>query len=260
MYEKHLDTFVNIAKRFIRTDSPTILEIGVMDCEETLAFRQHFPHSKIFSFECNPDILPLCREKATAIGNVTLVEKALTDKIGEISFFKTENLNDGSWNPGASSIYRANEEYPIEKYVQKEVRVPSSTLEAEMQRLSVGKAELLWTDIQGAELKMLKGAGDFIRNLSLIHTEVEFHEQYHDQPLFKDVQAYLNSRGFSLLTFTTMGKYAGDAVFINKNLYRRITPEWTTVWYFRTKEKVTGKFRGLILKLKTLENGKGKKA
>jgi len=260
MHEKHLDAFVKIARKHIKTDAPTILEVGVLDCKETLAFKEHFPQSRIFSFECNPDALPVCRAKIAGMSGITLTEKALTDSIGEISFFKTVDKHDGSWNPGASSIFKANEDYPLEKYSQQEIKVPSSTLEAEMKRLSVDHADMLWTDIQGAELKMLKGAGAFLGKISLIHAEVEFFEQYHGQPLFSDILAYLNSQGFSLLTFTTMGKFAGDAVFINKALYQRKTPEGWTVAYHTAKERVTGKMRGLGIKIRRLADNARKPA
>jgi hypothetical protein len=74
---------------------------------------------------------------------------------------------------------------------------------------------LLWIDIQGAELKALKGLKEKISMVKLIHVEVEFMEIYTDQPSFQDIKYFLIKKGFLFLGFTSESKYFADAVFVN---------------------------------------------
>ncbi len=62
----------------------------------------------------------------------------------------------------------------------------------------------------------LKGLGDDISKVRMIHTEVEHFEIYEDQPLFRDIKHYLNKCGFLLAGFTSFEHYAADAVFVNR--------------------------------------------
>ena len=56
-------------------------------------------------------------------------------------------------------------------------------------------------DIQGGELMVFEHAGERLKDALLIHTEVEFLEMYHGQPLFSDVERYLRARGFVIHRF-----------------------------------------------------------
>lgn len=200
----------------------TIVELGARDCNETLALHQTYPTAKILSFECNPDKLPECRNRVKNIPQITLVEKAVSDKSGEISFYQIDTeKTETQWadgNPGASSLLKASNNYPLEKYIQKEVKVDCTTLAEELPRHNIKNVDVLWMDIQGSELNALKGLGDLLNNVAVIHTEVEFMAIYQNQPLFWDIKKYLNSRGFYVATFTSFDRnYSGDALFVNIN-------------------------------------------
>lgn len=256
MYTKSLGVFSDLADKLIGKDNVKyIVEIGARDCRETLAFQDNFSRAEIYTFECNPDTLPLCRERVANISNIHLIEKAVSDKDGKLTFYQTDNEKtktsrpDG--NPGASSLFKANPDYPLEKYVQKEITVDSTTLSSFCREVGLSQIDLMWLDIQGAELMALKAAGDYLSKIKLIHTEVEFYKVYMDQPLYKDIRNYLAENGFRLVTFASFGKYAADAIFVNTKLIPVKTwPEPLLFSYEWLKEKITGKSRGAMLKLK----------
>lgn len=58
--------------------------------------------------------------------------------------------------------------------------------------------DYLKLDVQGAELMVLQGAVRTLRDVLVLHTEVEFIPMYRDQPLFAEVDAFLRSQGFLL--------------------------------------------------------------
>jgi len=58
--------------------------------------------------------------------------------------------------------------------------------------------DYLKLDVQGAELMVLQGAVRGLKDVLVIHTEVEFLPMYREQPLFADVDAFLRGQGFLL--------------------------------------------------------------
>lgn len=219
--EKNLLSFVKIVDKYLPRKIETIVEVGARDCFETLIFNRLFPLAQIYTFECNPETLPYCRERVKHIKNIKLIEAAVTDEDGPVSFYPidTDKTTTSIWpngNPGASSLLKASGNYPLEKYIQKEITVQAITLVKFMEENNISKIDLMWMDIQGAELKALVGMGNKIKCLSAIHVEVEFSNIYKNQPQFKDIKKYLNQNGFLFIDFTNRNIYSGDAIFIRK--------------------------------------------
>lgn len=205
------------------TPNPGVLvELGARDCNETSVFSRYLPFTHVYTFECNPATLPICRKVSKDLPNVTLIEKAVAEKNGSIDFFaidpeKTKTTwKDG--NPGASSLLKASGKYPIEEYGQKKVKVKTTRLDSFMKSCGVSQIDVLWMDIQGAELMALKSLGSELSNVKLIYTEVEFLEIYEGQPLFDEVYRFLKKNGFLLVSLLNVGDFSADAVFINSKL------------------------------------------
>jgi FkbM family methyltransferase len=218
--ERNLERFANVARRALGAETVrTIVEVGARDCRETLGFHALFPQAAIFAFECNPATLPQCRGAVRGLANVTLVEQAVSDKSGPASFFAIDQQQTktgiAGGNPGASSLLRASGNYELETYVQREVAVTATTLAEFMAERKLTGIDLLWMDIQGAELMALKGLGSRLEDVSMIHLETEFIEIYRGQPLFPELRDFLQSRGFSFMGFTVYSRHSADAVFAN---------------------------------------------
>lgn len=161
MAEKTVDICTEEYSKYILQPIKTVVELGARDCKESVRFSELLPNARIFAFECNPNTLELCRANIHDHVNISLIEKAVTDKNSKIKFYTinpqktTTTWEDG--NPGASSVFRASGKYPIEQYVQDEIEVDSITLEKFLHENNIEDVDLLWMDIQGAELMLLKG-------------------------------------------------------------------------------------------------------
>jgi FkbM family methyltransferase len=59
-------------------------------------------------------------------------------------------------------------------------------------------ADYLKLDVQGGELMVLQGAVATLRDILVLHTEIEFLPMYRNQPLFSDIDAYLRGQGLVL--------------------------------------------------------------
>jgi FkbM family methyltransferase len=225
-YEFQLDHFLAVARRVVDAeDIRTVVEIGARDGRETREFARRLPQARIYTFECNPQTLPQCRSTVSALRNSELIEKAVADRDGPLTFFPIDpERTETTWedgNPGASSLLRASGKYPVETYAQREITVEGTTLKSFLAERKLPSVDLLWMDIQGAELMALKGLGDRIGDVKLIHTEVEFLEIYSGQPLFREIKRFLNAAGFRLVAFTAMDVFSGDAVFANAGILDR---------------------------------------
>lgn len=222
MYEQTVKTFIDVAKKYIGDRHLTVVEFGALDCKETLGFNSLLNEPTIFTFECNPNTLPLCRKRVKKFKNIHLIEKAVSNIDGKVKFYPIDQKKTlTTWkngNPGASSLFKVSGKYPVEKYVQREVEVDAITLKSFMKLHRLKHIDLLWMDIQGAELLALQGLSGMIKNVKFIYTEAEFFEIYKDQPLFEDIKYFLTKNGFMFLGFSYLAKYAGDAIFINRNI------------------------------------------
>jgi len=212
--ERNLARFAALAGSLLGGDVRWIVEVGARDCRETLGFAALFPQARVFAFECNPDTLPVCRAAVQGQARIKLVEKAVAEREGRVKFYPVNPAT----NPGASSLLVASGRYELEQYHQREIEVEAVALRSFLEAASIPRIDLLWMDIQGAELAALKGLGARIADVSLIHAEVEFEEIYSGQPLFPEVRAFLEAQGFRFLGFTIYARHSADAVFANRRV------------------------------------------
>lgn len=216
----------DITQNNLKIDVSTIFELGCRYGEDTIALSKIFSRAKIFGFECNPTTLSACRKNIQLCDRIKLIEAAVTDHDGWVDFYPINvtksrtTWSDG--NQGASSIFKANNKYEIETYVQDETTVRSRSLSSIMIEHNIAEIDILWMDIQGAELLALKGLGKHLGNIKIIYCEVQFIAIYDGQPLFAEILEFLEKRGFHFHGFSYEDEYAGDAIFISKNQYTHL--------------------------------------
>lgn len=68
-------------------------------------------------------------------------------------------------------------------------------------------------DIQGAELKALKGLGNYINSIQYIYTEVNLIELYKSCPILSEIDSYLGSKGFIRTDLELTNEGWGDAFY-----------------------------------------------
>ena len=159
----------------------------------------------MYAFECNSNTLPICEKNIKHYSDrITLVPKAINSFTGTCTFFPiNQTLTKTTWkdgNPGASSLFKSNGQYTIEKYVQDETSVACITLRDFMIEKSIDHVDIIWMDLQGAELIALKSMGEFLKKTNYIHTEVSYKPMYDGQVLFNELHDFMLSMGFISLT------------------------------------------------------------
>jgi FkbM family methyltransferase len=195
-----------------------IFDLGSRDCVQSIEFYHKFPNSKIYAFECNPNTLKICKENIQPYSDrITLIEGAVCDYDGEITFYPiNQEKTRTSWidgNPGASSIFRSNGEYNIETYVQDEITTNCHRIDSIMQKYNIPKVDIVWMDLQGAELLAFKGMGQALDNVKYIHTEVSHIAMYTGQVMFKELNDFILSKNFNIKNKISGSGWQEDIIY-----------------------------------------------
>jgi protein O-GlcNAc transferase len=197
----------------------TVFDIGSRDGRQSLQLAKLFPNATVVAVECNPETLDQCRRNAAKQPRIKLVEKAINSHTGHCRFFPIDTKRTiTSWtdgNPGASSLFVATGDYPVETYAQNEIDVECTRLDDLCDQLDITAIDLIWMDLQGAELLALQSAGPFLDSVRYIYTEVSHRAIYAGQCLFDDVEAFLTSRGFKRCTQVDRERWQQDAIYVN---------------------------------------------
>tara|TARA_R110000824_G_scaffold72664_2_gene185363 strand:+ start:652 stop:1308 length:657 start_codon:yes stop_codon:yes gene_type:complete len=79
--------------------------------------------------------------------------------------------------------------------------------------LDISNHNLLNIDVQGYELEVLKGVGDYLNQIELIIAEVNRTEVYKDCALIEDIDAYVSKFGFKRFYVEWSTPGWGDAIY-----------------------------------------------
>jgi FkbM family methyltransferase len=199
----------DVFTRYIdETKVNTILELGSRDALDAVELSDHY-NADVYSFECNPSAIEICKGTIGDHKKVHLIEKAVWDEEGTISFYPVIN-----GNTGASSCFVAIDDYPYETpYEQEEVRVPAIRLEGWFAETGVSP-DLICIDLQGAELRALKGMGEIPASVKYILTEGQTKPMYDGVNLIPEIEDYLEDFGFSIRAERLINPYFGDFLFV----------------------------------------------
>lgn len=188
-----------------------VMDIGSRDGLHSVMFRKILPKAEIVAFEANPDnFSELEKSEIISIANIKLVNKAVTDENGQLTFNIIDPTEENEQNKGTSSIRQKKNE------AARQVTVEAITIDSFLDETDCNNIAL-WIDVEGLSYEVLLGARRIFNHVSVIHAEVETEEFWHGQKLKNDVVALLEEFGFCSLA---RGKYDGqhDIVYYNKKM------------------------------------------
>ncbi len=199
---------------------PVILEAGACDGEDSLRMSQLWPQGTIYSFEPVPSLFLKTRAKTFARNNVHCYKLALSEQTGKATFFVSSSPEEET--SGSGSLLEPKDHltiYPDVRF-EKTIEVQTINLDEWAAQNNVDYIDLMWLDMQGAELSVLKAAPRILRTVKLIFIEIAFKETYKNVPLYPEVRSWLESQGFTVIFEETCGaaKAEGNALFIRSNL------------------------------------------
>ena len=167
-----------------------IIQLGVHWFQEKEVF-QNLGVNDFVLVEPQKDAFEIMEQRAVGLEAV-IFNCAVSDVEGEFVMYCDET-NQGQ----SSSLLTAKEhlnKYPTIQFTRQETVEVKLLKNLQFDR---DKYNILVMDLQGNELKALKGAGDLLETIDCIYTEVNFIEMYDDCVLIEDLDTYLVEYGFA---------------------------------------------------------------
>jgi len=195
-------------------ESPIILDIGSRDGEQSLEFASHFPTARVFAFEAHPESAAKTRINVAGEPRIEVVETAVHSIDGTAAFHAIDEGNIGS-----SSLFIANPtDFAPVPPPQRPVVVTATRLDTWAETAAVNRFDIVWMDLQGAELLALQGMGDLLCTVQAIQLEISYRQMYYRQVLWPELRLFMESNGMLLVDeWPDVSGYWGDAVFVKRN-------------------------------------------
>jgi len=188
-------------------DIDIILDVGTRDAKQSIEFFAHYPKAKIYSFEANSDTYKRALANTQHTNNIEVFNLAIADYDGEIPFYKVKPPKEG-----VSSVTGIPMDLNYE-----ELKVPCMRLDTWAKNVGVSKIDIIWADLQGAELKMLLGLGDLLKTVKAFQVEViYFHNHFKGCNSYRDIVDFCEDNSFKCVSniHHEGNPYGGDAVFV----------------------------------------------
>jgi FkbM family methyltransferase len=184
-----------------------ILHVGAHECEELNDYEKYLQRNKILWVEAMNDKVEYCRQKYPNI----LIENAVVSDNEETVKFNVSN------NGQSSSIldFGLHSQYHGHVHYVSAFETQTKMLKDIIKNYDI-EFNFLNFDIQGAELKALKGMEEYLDKVDYLYTEVNSDYVYKDCALITELDDYLKSFGLHRVETSWTDCKWGDAFYIRK--------------------------------------------
>jgi FkbM family methyltransferase len=163
-----------------------VLHVGAHICEELHDYECYIPRNKILWIEALPDKVEL---NISTYPNILIEQAVVSDKVEIVTFNRSNNDQSSSiLEFGLHAVF-----HPQVVYVDS-FQVETKTLNTILSKYDI-EFNFLNLDIQGVELKALKGMEEYLHKVDYIFTEVNSDYVYKDCGLVNEIDDYLKLFG-----------------------------------------------------------------
>jgi FkbM family methyltransferase len=182
---------------FLTKDHINIFDVGANVGQSISRYREKFPNCIVTSFEPNPETFTLLEKNWGGVTGVTLSPIALSNYIGQASFYATRVSEASSLLQPTERMIELSSEH---KYDHVKIDVATTTLDQYCEINNIGQIDILKIDVQGSELDVLKGAEKLLQTgkITSIYSEITLAETYKNQARFVDIISFLTSNNYEI--------------------------------------------------------------
>ncbi len=184
-----------------------VLHIGAHICEEKQLYNDNgINDDDILWIEANSDLINPEQKN--------ILNAVISDKNDEtVNFIITNNIQSSS----ILELYKHLEEHPdVIEIERRQLKTITLNSLYENNNIPYDRYDFINMDIQGAELKALKGADKILPYIKAIYTEVSTKELYKNCVLLPELDEFLEKNGFKRIIINMTPNYWGDALYIKQ--------------------------------------------
>jgi FkbM family methyltransferase len=222
--EKLPDPFAYLYKWFARVPKG-VFQVGAASGQEIKGFITQGIKMGIF-VEALPDAFQKLKKAASSQPGYFPINGVCLDAAGKICNFYVSSSGGGSSSALKPTGHLAL--HPEVEFSSQPMTLKSTTVDQIVAELRIGghadivaPIDLLYLDTQGAELSVLKGADQFLKQVLYVFTEVSHGGLYENDVDHKDLTEYLDSRDFSLVFLYMNRTRWGDALYVHNSVFER---------------------------------------
>jgi FkbM family methyltransferase len=187
----------NISKNLIKKylpQNPVIIDCGANNGNDTVELARIIANSTVHAFEPIPETFEALKNATRKYKNIICYQVALSNQTGKAEMHVASGVNES----GSSSLLAPKShlvDYPHIAF-NKKIEVATITLDDWASQNNVDHVDLLWLDMQGFEMPMLKSSKKILPAVKAILTEVSLTETYNGVATYPVYKAYLQGEGF----------------------------------------------------------------
>lgn len=202
-----------IIQNSITSDKPIIFDVGAHHGESIEYLVGLFASAKVYSFEPDPESFKVLSKKKD-LSNVSFFNLALSNKVGNISFFRNRishtnslyKVNLESVDSIRASQERQHDESNYSEEINSEILVNTITIDKFVEDYRISHINLLKIDVQGAEELVLEGSKATLKNIESIILEVSFYDYYDHSTSFLNLEKLITPFGFKLFSILDISR------------------------------------------------------
>ena len=184
-----------------------ILHVGAHHCEELNDYEEVISRDKILWIEALPNKVQQCKQKYP---NILIENAVVSDTIETVKF----NVSNNGQSSSILEFGLHSKFHPHVHYVNS-FKTETKLLKDILPKYNI-KYNFLNFDIQGAELKALKGMEDYLNDVDYLYTEINSDYVYKDCALVTDLDNYLLRFGLKRVETQWTDFKWGDAFYIKE--------------------------------------------
>jgi len=197
-----------------------IIEAGASDGVDTQKFIDLFPAVSIYAFEPVKEQYEYLITKFSGRRDIKIYNAALSDIGGtqKINVGKSSGFLGGMGSSSLLTPNLHNDWFPQVQFNEIEI-VNSVKLSEFILEKNIPFVDLLWLDVQGKELDILKEAEEqIIDKVKSIHLECSRINLYENQSQFKHIKKFMDKINF-VCRINRVGAISGNAYYLNSRKF-----------------------------------------
>jgi FkbM family methyltransferase len=190
--ERNLHAYLHTSRDQINN----VVIVGAYDGSEVKVMEKSYPNAHFTLFEPSPKNFPLIQKAFADSKKVKCVRKACGEEPGAMSFYELPMEGNGSLLKPDPEEWQRFTQWPDNKVTEHKVDV--TTLDLEISPSD--PIDLLWVDVQGAELQVLRGAKASLSSTKAVFLEVALAKSpYSGGALLHELSEMLQPYGHQLV-------------------------------------------------------------